>query len=208
METLVKTTTLNKLAQHSLAVLFTLGGFFPVCSIILHCLGLLPLQHCLFFLVAPIVILFITFSIKFPSIGKTVLVGFLAGIVAVFLYDLSRLPYILAGWSDFIPKIGGWVTNTEEKNAALGYTWRYLGNGGGMGVTFFILIAQLKDKQRLILKGLLFGLFVFTGLMMVLFFFEKTQSMMFKITPLSFTGSITGHIIYGLVLGFLAKKHF
>ncbi|MBK6523814.1 MAG: hypothetical protein KBG47_05650 [Bacteroidia bacterium] len=208
MKALVQTQSLNKLSQGSLALLFTFGGFFPVCSIILHCLGILPLQQCLLFLVVPVLILFITLGIKFPSIGKTVVMGFVAGIISVFLYDLSRVPYILAGWSDFIPKIGGWVTNTDEKNALLGYTWRYIGNGGGMGIAFFILMTQLNNNKHLILKGLLFGLFIFTGLMLVLFFFEQTQAMMFKITPVSFTGSITGHIIYGLSLGFIAKRTF
>jgi len=208
MKALVQTQPLTKLSQQSLALLFTFGGFFPVTSIILHCLGILPLQQCLVFLVMPILISFITLGIKFPAIGKTVVVGFVAGIISVFLYDLSRVPYILAGWSDFIPKIGGWITNTDEKNALLGYTWRYIGNGGGMGVAFFILVAQLNNHKHLILKGLLFGLFIFTGLMGVLFFFEQTQAMMFKITPVSFTGSITGHIIYGLSLGCLAKKYF
>ncbi|MDZ4665900.1 MAG: hypothetical protein SGJ15_13560 [Bacteroidota bacterium] len=94
------------------------------------------------------------------------------------------------------------------KNALLGYTWRYIGNGGGMGIAFFILITQLNNSKHLILKGLLFGLFIFSGLMMVLFFFEQTQHMMFKITLVSFTGSITGHIIFGLSLGYLAKKYF
>ena len=79
--------------------------------------------------------------------------GFIAGIISVFLYDLSRVPYILGGWSDFIPKIGGWVTNTNEKNALLGYTWRYIGNGGGMGIAFFILMAQLNTNKHLILKA-------------------------------------------------------
>lgn len=208
MEALIQTKPINKISQNSLFVLFTFGGFFPVTSIVLHCLGVLPLQQCLLFLVIPVLLSFITLGIKFPGMGKTVLFGFAAGIIAVFLYDLSRLPYILAGWSDFIPKIGGWVNNTNEKNAFLGYTWRYIGNGGGMGITFFTLLTQLKNQQQLLLKGILFGLFIFTGLMMVLSFFEHTQSMMFKITPLSFTGSITGHIIYGATLGIIAKRYF
>lgn len=208
METQISIVNTNKAIQSALMLMFSFGGFFPVCSIILHCVGVMPLHQCLFFLVVPTILLFIFFGMKFPEIGRTVLVGFLAGIIAVFFYDLSRLPYILAGWSDFIPKIGAWVTNTNNESFLLGYTWRYLGNGGGMGVAFFILISQLKSYQGLIFKGLLFGLFVFTGLMLVLCFFEHTQSMMFKITPLSFTGSITGHIIYGLVLGFIAKKYF
>ncbi len=208
MKALSQTSSLNKFSQQSLTLLFTFGGFFPVTSIILHCLGILPLQQCLVFLVIPGLLSFITLGIKFPAIGKTVIAGFIAGIIAVFLYDLSRVPYILAGWSDFIPKIGGWITNSDEKNAVLGYTWRYIGNGGGMGVAFFILMSQLKNQKQLILKGLLYGLFIFTGLMLTLFFFEQTQDMMFKITPVSFTGSITGHIIYGTVLGILAKKYF
>ncbi|MDP1803127.1 MAG: hypothetical protein Q8L81_17330 [Bacteroidota bacterium] len=208
MKALSQTSSLNKFSQQSLALLFTFGGFFPVTSIILHCLGILPLQQCLVFLVIPVLLSFITLGVKFPAIGKTVIAGFVAGIISVFLYDLSRVPYILAGWSDFIPKIGGWITNSDEKNAVLGYTWRYIGNGGGMGVAFFILISQLKNQKQLILKGLLYGLFIFTGLMLTLFFFEQTQAMMFKITPVSFTGSITGHIIYGTVLGILAKKYF
>jgi hypothetical protein len=208
METLTQTRSLTKAAQQSLCLLFTLGGFFPVCSIILHCLGILPLYQCLFFLVTPLIISFILLGVKFPAVGKTVITGFIAGIISVLLYDLSRVPYMLAGWSDFIPKIGGWITNSEERNAFLGYTWRYIGNGGGMGIAFFMLISQLKDRRNLVLKGMLFGLFIFSGLMMVLFFFEHTQDMMFRITPVSFTGSITGHIIYGLSLGYLAKRSF
>ncbi len=208
MEAQVRSINLNMLEQRSLLALLAFGGFFPVCSIILHCLGFLPLHQCLFFLVIPISFLFIFFGIKFPLIGKIVVQGFIAGVIAVFLYDLSRVPYILCGWSDFIPKIGAWVTNTEEKSALLGYTWRYIGNGGGMGIAFFMFISLLKNRKNLVLKGLLYGLFIFSGLMMVLLFFEHTQDLMFKVTPVSFTGSITGHIIYGLSLGFAAKRCF
>jgi len=208
MEALIQSRSLNKVSQNVLSMLFTFAGFFPVCSIILHCLGILPLQQCLLFIVIPAILSFITLGIKIPALGKTIIMGFVAGVIAVFFYDLSRVPYILAGWSDFIPKIGGWVNNTNEQNALLGYIWRYVGNGGGMGIAFFILLSQLKDHKQLVLKGLLYGLFIFSGLMLTLSFFEQTQAMMFKITPISFTGSITGHIIYGATLGFLAKKRF
>lgn len=208
METASRSISLNKFEQRSLLALFTFGGFFPVCSIILHCLGFLPLHQCLFFLVAPILFLFTFFGIKFPAIGKIVVHGFIAGIVAVFFYDLSRVPYILCGWLDFIPKIGGWVTNTEEKNALLGYAWRYIGNGGGMGIAFFMLVSLLRSKKSIVLIGFLYGLFIFSGLMVVLLLFEHTQDLMFKVTPVSFTGSLTGHIIYGSSLGLIARKYF
>lgn len=208
MEAFVQIKQQHKFSQQSLLLLFIAGGFFPVSSIVLHCLHILPLQQCLLFLVIPILFSFITLGIKFPAVGRTAIVGFAAGIIAVLFYDISRMPYILAGWSDFIPKIGGWVNNTNETNAIAGYLWRYIGNGGCMGISFFILISYLKNQKQIVLKGIAFGLFIFTGLMFVLFVFEQTQVMMFKITPLSFTGSITGHIIYGVTLGSFAKKYF
>jgi len=208
METLLQIKPLNKLSQQSLLLRFILVRFFPVISIVLHCLHILSLQKCLLFFVIPILLLLITLGTQFPIIGKTAITGFAAGVIAVLLYDLSRMPYILAGWTDFIPKIGGWVNNTNETNAIAGYLWRYIGNGGCMGISFFILILHFNNQKQIILKGIVFGLFIFSGLMFVLFFFDHTQLMMFKITPLSFTGSITGHIIYGASLGYFANKYF
>jgi hypothetical protein len=181
-------------------------GFLPVASIVMHCLGILSLPACLTALVIPGILLTVVLAMQFPGLGKTILLGWLAGIVAVFIYDLSRVPYILNGWSDFIPRIGGWAHNSTEPNAFIGYLWRYAGNGGGMGMAFFVLMKQYRPFGKMIQNGVLYGLFIFSSLMFVLVFSEQAQDMMFKITPLSFTGSLTGHIVYGLALGFLAKK--
>lgn len=181
-------------------------GFFPVLSIVLHCLGLITLQVCLFSIILPAFSFVIAAGIKIPVIGKIILKGWIAGIVAVALYDLSRVPFILSGWSDFIPKIGAWLTNTNEPDVLLGYLWRYVGNGGGMGAAFFVLIYQFKRSERMVLIGLLYGLFIFASLMCILLIFKEAREMMFKITPLTFTGSFIGHVIYGLVLGLIARK--
>jgi hypothetical protein len=192
--------------RNHLPVLFVFTGFLPVSSIVLHCLGLISLPVCLGFLILPMFTNLMLIGYRIPALGKIALKGFAAGIIAVAFYDLSRLPFILSGWSDFIPKIGGWVTSTNERNAYIGYTWRYLGNGGGMGMAFFVLLNYLKINRRFILTGLLYGIFIFSSLMTVLVTFEEAQEMMFKITALTFSGSLLGHIIYGLTLGILAKK--
>lgn len=52
------------------------------------------------------------------------------------------------------------------------------------------------------------GLFVFASLIIILSVFHEAQEMMFRITPLAFAGSLTGHLIYGLSLGLMAKRFF
>ncbi|MFI5204902.1 MAG: DUF6789 family protein [Flavobacteriales bacterium] len=184
------------------------SGFLPVGSIVLHCLGFLSLPACLTALVIPGVLLTIVLAVQFPALGKTVLFGWIAGIIAVAVYDLSRVPYILNGWSDFIPRIGAWANNSTHPDAFIGYLWRYMGNGGGMGIAFFVLMKHFRPYGKMIQNGVLFGMFIFSCLMFVLIISEQAQEMMFKITPLSFTGSLTGHIVYGLVLGYLGKRYF
>jgi len=185
------------------------AGFLPVLSIVMHCVGILSLQYCLKFIILPAFSIGIIASIKFSSIGKVALMGWLGGVLAVSLYDLSRVPFILNGWNDFIPKIGAWMSNTNDPDFVLGYLWRYIGNGGGMGAAFFVLVHQLGwSRKKIVLIGLTYGLFIFSCLMLVLVSFKEAQEMMFKITSFTFAGSLTGHIIYGLVLGLVARKYF
>ena len=45
------------------------------------------------------------FEFPLPNYGKLALKGLFIGLIAVFLYDCMRVPFILAGvWGDFIPK--------------------------------------------------------------------------------------------------------
>ena len=76
-----------------------------------------------------------------------------------------------------------------------------------MGIAFFVLMKHFRPDGKIIQNGILFGMFVFSCLMFLLIISEQAQDMMFKITSLSFTGSLTGHIVYGLVLGIIVKKY-
>ena len=188
------------------SALFIVTGFMPVSAIVLHCTGILPLNLALGLLIFPFLLLLLSAGVYNRPIGRIAMRGWVAGLIAVFIYDLSRLPYMYFGWGDFIPRIGGWLTGTGEPDAVIGYAWRYIGNGGGMGMAFFVLASLMGWNKPMIGKGIAFGLFVFSCLMVTLLIFPEAQKMMFKITPLAFAGSLTGHIVYGAVLGWMYKK--
>lgn len=186
-------------------VLFLVAGILPVTSIALHCAEIITLKNALWFLIVPAALLAFARGTIDRRLMKLVLRGWLAGIVAVTLYDLSRVPFILAGWSDFIPHISSWLSPDNENSYLIGYGWRYAGNGGGLGIVFFLLADHFGWRKYIVSNGVTFGLLVFASLVALLFIFPEAQDMMFKVTPLSFFGGMIGHIVYGYVLGFLAR---
>lgn len=191
---------------------FLFAGFLPVTAIVIHCLGLLPLRMNLHLVIIPAAMVLCCLGIRDHRLGTLALRDWISGVIAVALYDLSRVPFIMNGWTDFIPKIGGWLNETGEPDALTGYLWRYIGNGGGLGISFFMFLHLAGKKNALVLNGLVFGLFVFSSLIFVLRCFPEAQDMMFRITLFAFAGSLLGHVVYGLTLGlvavyFMQKKH-
>lgn len=184
---------------------FIAAGILPVSSIALHCAGIISLINCLFFLIVPTFGVALLFGTINRSVLKLALQGWVSGIVAVALYDISRIPFILAGWADFIPHISAWLTDTNENSYLIGYAWRYAGNGGGLGIVFFLLASHFNLRKQIVSNGVTFGLLVFAGLVTLLIIFPNSQDMMFRITPLSFFGGMTGHIVYGYALGRMAN---
>ncbi len=175
-------------------------GVLPVSSVALHALGWIHIQILLFPNIFLLAIAMVYLSV-YTEMGHKMIKSWLMGIAAVFLYDLSRIPFMLMGWNDFIPGLGGWIVG-EEENFFVGYLWRYLGNGAGLGMAFCVLRYYLQPK-RIILFGLLYGVGVFACLDIILLSSGYAQSMMFEVTPLSFLGGLTGHLVYGTTLGVL-----
>ena len=90
-------------------------GFSPITALALAIMGLLPLGISTLLFVVPSTVVGIALAFRFPSYGKLALKGLLIGLVAVFLYDCMRVPFILSGaWGDFIPNINMWLFNTSE----------------------------------------------------------------------------------------------
>lgn len=179
-----------------------LCGILPVSAIAFHVMGLIDL-----FSFYPVILLLyslvIFLSINNPALRKKIIIGWLSGVIAVSLYDVSRLPFMAMGWEDFIPKIGGWLIG-EQEEFTLGYLWRYIGNGGGLGITFFVLISFLKKRKYYILPGIAFGVFICLCLDFTLLVSPNSETLMFEITPLTVIGGTVGHVVYGFTLGVLA----
>lgn len=188
------------------AACFAVAGLLPVSSIALHCAGLISLENCLSFLILPILFFALALASFKPALLKLVFQGWVAGIVAVTFYDLVRIPFILAGWEDFIPHISFFLTGSDDHAYLIGYLWRYAGNGGGLGIAFFLLAEQYGWKKYVVSNGVTFGLGVFASLLILLVIFPQAQELMFEISPLSFFGGLAGHIVYGFVLGKLMQK--
>lgn len=141
--------------------------------------------------------------------------GLIAGMVACIVYDAARLfaVHVLNLMGDFIPVMGSFVTGEPETNgsAAVGYVWRYIGDGGGMGVAFFIAAFALGiDRWKSVYAVLAFvAMSVFplwSGLIGTVVLAPRGEEMMFDLNPATFTITLVGHLIFGLVLGLAFLK--
>jgi hypothetical protein len=114
-------------------------------------------------------------------------------------------------WGDFIPSIGGWLLGSHHPDAVLGYTWRWLGNGGGMGMTCVVGYALAFHGRRSIFFRSIafctgFGVVIWGCLILTLIASARGQSMLFKINPLTLILSLIGHLVYGACIGLCNAK--
>jgi hypothetical protein len=184
----------------------------PLLAISAQVFGFLPMRAVAALVIVPLVIVIALLSLFVPHPGDRItLWGFLWGMVACVVYDAFRLDtvYLLGLWGDFIPTMGSWVTGGEPggwDGAVVGYLWRYIGDGGGIGVAFFILAVATGlgrcSRRVVVLAGVGFAVFpVWAGLIATVALAPRGQEMMFPLTATTVTLSLVGHLIFGLVLG-------
>lgn len=180
-------------------------GFSPITALAI--IGILPLSTLALIIVWPSVVLGIVLACLFPRYGKLALKGLVIGPIAVFLYDCMRVPFIIAGvWGDFIPKISMWLLNTSQPNWIIGYIWRYLGDGGFMGMAFTTAYCTLKPRVDSRIAALGFGIAIWLCLLLTIILAPHGEAMLFKLTPTTFSLSLLGHIIYGASIGLLLPR--
>jgi hypothetical protein len=148
-------------------------------------------------------------------IDMIVVRGLIAGMVACIVYDGARLfaVHVLGLMGDFIPVMGSWVTGEPDTvgSAAVGYVWRYLGDGGGLGVAFFVMAFVLGidrwSSVRAVLAAVGFAVFpTWTGLIATVALAPRGQQMMFPLNTATITITLVGHLIFGLILGLAFLK--
>ena len=177
-------------------LVLTLLGFVPIASLCMALFQFVSLHSTLMLLILPSLIIASMVAMRYPMLGLEALLGLTAGMVATGLYDLVRLGFIVGGmWRDFIPLIGRMALDTPDASPLWGYLWRYIGNGGAMGMTFMML------HWRGAGTGMLYGTAICCCLFGTLLWVLDAQVLLFRLTPLSVLGALTGHLVYGAVLG-------
>jgi hypothetical protein len=189
-------------------IILMLAGAAPVSSIPLCILGWLPMTYAAMFVVIPLTLATALLIWHGSPEAQWAKRGIVAGLAAVFAYDAVRMPLVWSNiWPDFIPRMGGWVTGVQNHNALVGYTWRYLGDGAGIGMSFFLFCGTLMTlrpqlvTQRPILFSVGYGIFIWGGLIATVALPARGQEMLFRLTPTTLLLSLLGHLIYGSMLG-------
>lgn len=183
-------------------------GFSPIVSLALAVFGVVPLHLGGRWIVLPAILIALALGFVFHEYTGVLLRGLLLGIAAVFIYDLiCRFPFIAIGvWRDFIPRIGDQLLNRENVHWSVGYLWRYLGNGGGMGLAFYAAYPLVRQRVKPLKAGVIYGLGIFCCLLATIYLAPAGKSYLFAPTPATAMLGLLGHIIYGTVLGYGTKQ--
>ncbi|GAA1027926.1 MULTISPECIES: hypothetical protein [Amycolatopsis] len=184
------------------------AGTAPVLSISLYVFGVLPMTVAAAFLVIPLALTAAVLILRRSPEAVWAGRGVVAGCFAVTAYDAVRLPLVATNvWPDFIPRMGGWVLGTYTNEVFVGYVWRFLGDGGGIGCAYFLFIGALAVVRPKLVAGrpvalsVGYGIFIWTGLLVTVVVAPRGEELLFALTPASFSLSLLGHLIYGGVLG-------
>lgn len=179
-------------------------GFAPIAALAISLMGFLPLSVSAPALVGPAAALGLVLGLRFPRYGALALKGFAIGVVAVTAYDAVRVPLILFGlWGDFIPNIGKWLLDSPQPNALVGYVYRYVGDGGGMGMAFVVAFTLLRPRVHCLGAAVTYGVAIWGCLLLTLLLSPHGQELMFRLTPMTLALSLLGHLVYGATIGVL-----
>jgi hypothetical protein len=194
------------------AVLVCAGGL-PVLSISLAVFGAMPMTVSARYLVLPLALAAVVLMCGRSAEGRWALRGFVAGLIAVAAYDTVRMPLVLVHiWPDFIPRIGGWTLGNGRPNVFFGYLWRYVGDGGGIGLVLFVAYGASAARWRRLVDrrpmrvGLAYGVVVWSGLITTIALSANGAVMLFPLTPVGLGLSLLGHVVYGGVLGICLRS--
>jgi hypothetical protein len=185
----------------------------PLLAISAHVFGLAPMNVTAGLVVVPLTLVALVLGVFSPAgEERLVLAGATWGVLATLVYDAVRLDtvYMLGWWGDFIPRVGTWIVDVDADRSVLGavvgYVWRYVGDGGGIGVAFFVLVAATGlrrwGERATVMASVVFAVFpVWTGLVATVALAPRGQQQMFTLTPATVALSLLGHLVFGLVLG-------
>ncbi|WP_435280099.1 hypothetical protein [Streptomyces sp. 1222.5] len=161
----------------------------------------------------PLFLISLLFLLHGSTVSPWAIHGFQAGIIGVVYYDFIRIPFVLTHvWADFIPKLGGLIIGNSPSNVFLGYIWRWVGDGGGIALSFFMACHLINSSRFFwilhypIGLAVAYGVFIWSGLMATVTLTRMGHRILFELTPLSFTLSLIGHLVYGIGVGLYLRS--
>ena len=176
-------------------VIFLAFGFAAITSLGIAYTEAIALPYGLHYAVVPAAA---GMFLRYPAWGKRALVGLVAGMIATGIYDCLRVGLVFAGlWGDPIPGIGRMALADPNAAPYWGYVWRFIGNGGGMGLAFAML------PWRSVRIGIAYGSTICLGLLAILFFWPVAQEHFFPQTLVAAAKKDPGQWVFGAVLGCL-----
>lgn len=182
-------------------LLFFAIGFAPIAALCFALFGFVPLHLSAKFFVLPALAFGVYLGFRHRPWGRLALAGFLAGVVATGAYDVLRLGLVWAGmWGDFIPAIGRMALLDHQAHPFWGYLWRFIGNGGGMGLAFAML------PWRHLRAGVAYGTAICLCLFLTVLLAPNASRELFVLTPATAAGAMAGHWVYGALLGWLTAS--
>jgi hypothetical protein len=175
------------------------AGGVPVSLIAGSAFGL-DLKLLALFILAPVVALLLARMAVDASTRRLVGRAVVAGVIATALYDVCRGSFLWSGLMDHdpIPHIG--TALGIDPAWAAGYTWRYLGNGTGLALSFLAL--GLRGTR----VGVFYGLGVCSCLLLTLIVSPYGTDILFPLNVTTIIMATLGHMIYGAVLGTIAAR--
>ncbi len=183
-------------------------GFSPIASLSLSTFNLIPLHISGPAIVFPAMVGAVVLGSVFRQYRQILVRGLLLGVISVFLYDsICRFPFMALGvWHDFIPKIGNYLLDRENVHWSVGYLWRYIGNGGGMGLAFYAVYPLMARRIAAVKAGLIYGVVVFCCLLATIYLSPSGRTYLFDPNRLTASLGFLGHLVYGLSLGLGAQR--
>lgn len=182
-------------------------GFLPIAALALALGGWVALPVMTLAVILPVWAGMAVVAAFRPPWGKVLALVLLAGMSATLIYDVARLALTWAGGlTDGIPNIGRLLVGDMQAPTGevfgLAYAYRYLGDGGGLALAFAM------GRRYGVRNGMAFGAAICLCLWATLALFPVAQQLLFPLTAYGLFVTMTGHLIFGGVLGGLLARWF
>lgn len=184
----------------------TLAGV-PILAISAHVFWSVSLLTVAWAVMLPLAAVMVVVVLRNPhNSDRHLLAGLVWGFIACAGYDAFRIPtvYIAHWWNDFFPAVGGWATDSRS-DWPVGYLWRYVGDGGGIGVVFFALAGTLRASRwrpdRIIAFAVTYAVTVVWAGLMLTDLLAAPGHALFPLSAKTAGLFLIGHLIFGTILG-------